>query len=1285
MYTPRPHPAPSAFPPPSRLLLPRVRPSPSSSCARSPSQDPSHDTALQWLGLPLNFDVVDDHLQIEGYQMYAVEKWIVERTRPITVLAVYTGDPSHKITVTALAPSPSLSERDCIAQWEQALLHLRRDASARPKQTPNGILMATSLAYFRSDYTIVHVPQGNFLLAKDQLYTNVNLLRMGCGSRSALSLEEPSDSTKERFLSTYHIPEFTLPSSLPIPPHYHLYLTSSEYLPMSTSTSYAHASKDTLLLASPNRYSSHRRSQSQSSSKSAWTKSPSNRPNAHAAGPSNSPTVRLDPNAAIFPSLNSSILALLAAHTKGRTKDFPFFNATVLELVKLVQAGLSLFGMYDVRERFNSTSGCFLFDGLLCDVTVQGIERWITEIGEPRACLEPAERIADPMFVSALLSLIMCVRNKLAGLGYSNVTPKDPFLHPQAFTRALSTYVSAIGTHSQSHSPAIPNIIPRSIAGHHLPNALLSANVSTPPYAAAAFLNQGGSALSQPPSMLSVSNSSSTNATRWHSSNVSTVLTRELIEFIEAAYSKRVASLSITDDVLGNISSNLGAGGANGNTNGVPVGTGLRGDSGNTNASGVYGGQVRRRKVKRVLKDKLEDLTNAVANDDGALDGGRDDRGRGRLSEDEAEDNLHVGTSGGQLFREVGNLIMSGASGMASTGGGVGCIYDVNTDLQKFAKIVVEKEGSRSKLGMRAKRKRGVKGTESIDFGKGNLSIGSGGGPTHGDYGVIAAMLWSGRVTDVVVLREWEKERENLVMVNSPSVAGGIMSDGEEAKSEGFGGRSTEGEESDLQEGRLGGSFGGVWSEKMQKKLESWTGLSKRRGPYSVDLGNSSTARQPKFPLGSRSPSSKMMESKNKEGVQSPTFSAGEQDDGLDSGQVSPSSDYKSQPFSFQDAESRLKGTQLRFYNASRGVSSTELGRSEHGLGNGSVPDMPRSTSMLGPAFVLDADKAKSYVGLHERKWGRRPARNQKRISSWSDTRSAWGDEGFWMIVDKEGRKKAKEAEDVLDEKRKEDGSDNNGDAEEDRNKIRSPEAQVFRRRSFHDIGSLRPMRVLSPERMKIDVELCAQVLTMVRREEHLHNIIICLEVLSSRLRTTNTELKQDLETHRAAIDEIDEQSRVISEIDARVYETNQITQARNMLQYEAAQLEISEIWHMASLWRQQVFELREKVFGTGRRRLRSGKHGAHGKFNRVQWTLDGERRLVDHLGRTEAEAEEEDQVNAEGITVPQPVLEEEEGDVVEHAGPVWLLRFFTSWVARWSALKAGGGTAESGKEASTK
>lgn len=51
--------------------------------------------------------------------------------------------------------------------------------------------MVTSLANFRSDYTIVHVPSGSFLEARERLYTNINLLRMGCAGRTALTLEEP--------------------------------------------------------------------------------------------------------------------------------------------------------------------------------------------------------------------------------------------------------------------------------------------------------------------------------------------------------------------------------------------------------------------------------------------------------------------------------------------------------------------------------------------------------------------------------------------------------------------------------------------------------------------------------------------------------------------------------------------------------------------------------------------------------------------------------------------------------------------------------------------------------------------------------------------------------------------------------------------------------------------------------------------------------------------------------------------------------------------------------------
>lgn len=169
--------------------------------------------------------------------------------------------------------------------------------------------------------------------------------------------------------------------------------------------------------------------------------------------------------------------------------------------------------------------------------------------------------------------------------------------------------------------------------------------------------------------------------------------------------------------------------------------------------------------------------------------------------------------------------------------------------------------------------------------------------------------------------------------------------------------------------------------------------------------------------------------------------------------------------------------------------------------------------------------------------------------------------------------------------------------------------------------------------------------------------------------------LENDFELHKDAILEIERRAKVISEIEEQAHQTDTIAQAKNTLHYESAQFMISELWHTASLSRKKVFELREKVFGAGPRRLPPGKHGAHGRFNRVQWTMDGERRLVDYLGRTEEEAEEENRVNAERLAVPPPPLEDDEEEVVEHAGikPMWLLRFFTSWGARWSALRVGG------------
>lgn len=51
--------------------------------------------------------------------------------------------------------------------------------------------MATFLPNFRPDLTLVQIPGGNFRLVQERFYSNIDLLRMGCTGRSALTLDEP--------------------------------------------------------------------------------------------------------------------------------------------------------------------------------------------------------------------------------------------------------------------------------------------------------------------------------------------------------------------------------------------------------------------------------------------------------------------------------------------------------------------------------------------------------------------------------------------------------------------------------------------------------------------------------------------------------------------------------------------------------------------------------------------------------------------------------------------------------------------------------------------------------------------------------------------------------------------------------------------------------------------------------------------------------------------------------------------------------------------------------------
>ncbi|KAF9009063.1 hypothetical protein BDQ17DRAFT_1422232 [Cyathus striatus] len=1122
-----------------------VSPSLSEQVALARQNPPLHDVASEWIGLPVHFELVHEQLEIDGYQLYAVEKWIVQRTRPVTVLAVYTGDPDHKITVAALAPSSSLSPQEAKREWEKALHHLRADG-ARPKLTPHGVLMATSLAHFRSDYTIVHIPNGNFLAIKDQLYVNINLLRMGCSGRTALTLEEPSDTTKDRFISMYHLPDATFSYST---------LPSSERqtdFPAKTSSLSKVATdiglgRPSITIVGPTPTNS-------TISASPTTYHEADRGKKYK-----------DKDRDKDKEKEKATLAVPQAG-KGKTKDRALFNATVLELVKLIQAGLAIFGLCGKRDAYAVVP----LDGLLCDVTVDGIRRWIEDIGEPCAGLEPMERVADPMFVSALISLVLSIRNKLAALGYGNVIPKDPFLHPFGFVSALTMHLqctSPIISHSSGPSSAIASAANSTF----LPMAHNNQGLYTFAYPHVSMFHPGQHTQSSSvASSLTQITSSSTGSPQF------TVLTRELVEAIEGAYDAKVR-----------------------------VGEG--------------------RKVRRVLKGKLDDLTNAVAGVDSEGDGVDRERGRGGT--------LSAGEGGG-----AGQVIGTLASGLGlggSTAGSPSSVLEATVDLVNFVNTLTGKDG-----GGRVKRRARDRMRESVDLGMVGL----------GEIGKREG--FTGHVADLVRLRELERERER----DGIGDAAGGKKEKESSRKERLG---IVGSDGDVPDER--GPNGMV--ERRRKRAMLLSAHQIVSAEFGVrgcrenwNLGQGYLEGKPRAEV-SPSPSAKKPGNLSSSGPQSPTLppmmfsSEGREDEEelLSSGQVSPIGEFKPNPFNvIQD--------------------------SAHPSGGSSVTNLNSITSSEFAKLISQ-----------KRPWNRRL--NKTRLATWSDPLSAKAEEDDAGEESAEGERS--DASRTANGKQREgfrfqsmlsltslaDGEGVIHEEPAEMEEIPPPKRGPFtdgsqRRRSFHDMESFRGMHILRPEQMRIDVELCGQMLIISRREEHLRNVMECLEVVAVRLSDKTAALERDYQSHLEMLNDLGARVKILSDIDEENAKMEEIIQATNTLSYESEQFRVPDLWHTASHSRAKVLLLREQVFGTGGRRLPPGVHGAHGRFNRLQWTLDGRERLVDYLGRTESEAEEESKVDPHSLFIRPP--EEDEEDVVEHSSikPMWLLRFFMGWGARWSTSK---------------
>ncbi|KAF7331989.1 hypothetical protein MKEN_00079200 [Mycena kentingensis (nom. inval.)] len=1093
----KPHPRPPAHHTHHRTHSKLTRPSnPSVDLApTAPRPVNPTDIAQQWIGLPLHFDIAAERVQLDGYQIYAVEKWITERDRPVTCLTVYTGDPAHKITVTALRPSSSLSPTEATAEWDKAILHLRRDA--RPRDTPHGIVLATSLAHFRSDYTIVQIPDGDFLLARDQLYTNINLLRMGCSGRSALTLEEPSETTKDRFVATYHLPDSIL-ANAPTP-HPTTPTTSPAGSPHASPAK--HRTRASLSNESP-----HRRAPPMALHITPPT------PSFNAGYSMTSPATATTPGGRIVPK------------SKARA-DRAVFNASVLELVRLLQASLAIFGLFPTEPRG--------LDGLLCDKTVEGLDRWVTDVGEQCVNLEATERIADPPVVCALLSLVLATRNKLSTILPHPPPPKDPFLRPQAFLAALTAYGTNGGATSHSTStPATPAF--PFLSGHGYSHSLPTTPGTSTPSSSKTF----ALGLGPPPSSAAP--------------RPSVILTQELVDGIASAYSEKARA-----------------------------------------------GERRRSRGARALL---------------GFDGEADDGPSGGENGDQGP------SDPGQILTGIGSLVGLSVGGGASGPAG---LLEPSVDLEAFVRVVVGRNRERGKRRTGKER----------DEGDEREMVGGIAGCVRG--------LWSGRVSAVVSLREREfDDIQRLTPERKDRWATLVGSDNEDSdlrlpKGDKDGSRSTEDE----------GPTTDKWGGRVQKKFESWTRLSRKKGHPSVDL---SSARNSLDDAGSRRkrPPLPMV-------LSCSVFRNQDGEEELSSGQVSPI-----------------------------GVDDR---RTPKGLDS-----LPSATSSAVNLVTSEEYERKLNAFNQKRPWGNRLVQN--RITSWSDPVSARevldGDDSEDSATGEDGsgasdryrRRKAlprervssrlaqsilSDAEDVIYEEPSE-AMGYLSDAPPVPAPKRRQTGALQRRRSWHqDSSSFKGVRVLTVERMRIDVALCGQVLVMLRRAQHLRNVLSCVKVLTTSLAQTNTILREDYQSHVRQLTDVERETRVIAEIDAEGSKADKISQSQNTISYETQQFQVEELWHIASQPRHTTFVLRDKVFGMGGRRLAPGKYGSHDGFNRAQWTLDGRKYLVDHMGRTESEAEEENEVDVEAFASPPA----EDREVVKHPSmrPMWLLRFFTSWVARWA------------------
>ncbi|ORX92939.1 hypothetical protein K493DRAFT_338540 [Basidiobolus meristosporus CBS 931.73] len=144
------------------------------------------------------FEITRELIELEGFQIYIVEQWI---TNPI-----FTGAPTHTITACVLTVPLELTD-----EQRKALSRLYDELGqngAREINTKLGSIMATNLDQVPTSLNLVSVPDGKYDEHIIDFCVNINLKRLGCSGRSALTLKPPSQVQQDKFHQVYKTSDF---------------------------------------------------------------------------------------------------------------------------------------------------------------------------------------------------------------------------------------------------------------------------------------------------------------------------------------------------------------------------------------------------------------------------------------------------------------------------------------------------------------------------------------------------------------------------------------------------------------------------------------------------------------------------------------------------------------------------------------------------------------------------------------------------------------------------------------------------------------------------------------------------------------------------------------------------------------------------------------------------------------------------------------------------------------------------------------------------------------------